>query len=99
MMYRSDMYFKTDPELSAIAMEFAQDQDQFLRVLADAWTLLMNADMFDGPHGLKCNNQDNNNNNNTTTQQPNNGSPTSLVASTSVLLFTIILLYLNIQNI
>ena len=83
------MYFKTDPELSAIAMEFAQDQDQFLRVLADAWTLLMNADMFDGPQGLKCNNQDNS----------INGSPSSLVASTSVLLFTIILLYLNIQNI
>ena len=88
MMYRSDMYFKTDPELSAIAMEFAQDQDQFLRVLAEAWTLLMNADMFDGPQGMKCNNQDN----------PINGSPASLVASTSVLLFTIILLYLNIQN-
>ena len=88
------MYFKTDPELSAIAMEFAQDQDQFLRVLADAWTLLMNADMFDGPQGMKCNNQDNTI---TTTTSPN-GSPTSLVASTSVLLFSITLLYLNIQN-
>ena len=89
MMYRSDMYFKTDPELSAIAMEFAQDEAHFLRVMAEAWTLLMNADMFDGPQGLKCNNQDN----------PNNGSQSSTVASTSVLLFSIILLCLNIQNI
>ena len=89
MMYRSDMYFKTDPELSAIAMEFAQDEAHFLRVMAEAWTLLMNADMFDGPQGLKCNNQDN----------PNNGSPSSMVASTSVFLFSIILLCLNIQNI
>ena len=89
MMYRTDMYFKTDPELSTIAMEFAQDQAYFLRVLAEAWTLLMNADMFDGPQGIKCNNQDNS----------INGSPSSTVASTSVLLLSIILLCLNIQNI
>ena len=87
MMYRADMYFKTDPELSAIAMEFAQDKTQFLRVLAEAWTLLMNADMFDGPQGIKCNNQ------------AMNGSPASMVASTSVFLFTIISLWMNIQNI
>ena len=57
MMYRSDMYFKTDPELSAIAMDFAQNQFLFHQELSSAWTILMNADMFDGPQGIKCNNQ------------------------------------------
>ena len=56
-MYRTDMYFKTDPELSAIAMEFAKDQLLFHKELASAWTVLMNADMFDGPRGIRCNNQ------------------------------------------
>ena len=54
LMYRTDLYFKTDPELFAIAMEFAEDQNLFLQELTNAWYLLMNADMFSGPTGNKC---------------------------------------------
>ena len=53
-MYRTDLYFKIDPELSAIAMEFAEDQNLFFQELSNAWYLLMNADMFSGPMGNKC---------------------------------------------
>lgn len=55
-MYRADMYFKTDPELAVIATEFAEDAALLLRTAAEAWTLLMNADMFAGPRGISCNN-------------------------------------------
>ena len=54
MMYRVDMYFKTDPELSAISAEFAQDNTLFLQELSEAWYMLMNADMFAGPTGSQC---------------------------------------------
>ena len=47
-MYRTDLYFKTDPELAAIAMDFAQDESLLLATVAEAWQLLMNADMFSG---------------------------------------------------
>ena len=48
LMYRTDLYFKTDPELAAIAMDFAQDESLLLATVAEAWQLLMNADMFSG---------------------------------------------------
>ena len=54
LMYRTDVYFKTNPQLSAIAMEFAEDQNLFFQELTNAWYLLMNADMFSGPTGNKC---------------------------------------------
>ena len=53
-MYKLDIFFKTDPELSVIAQEFALDEAMFLSEVIDAWSLLMNADMFDGPMGNRC---------------------------------------------
>ena len=53
-MYRLDIYFKTEPELAVITHEFAADEALFLSELGKAWSLLMNADMFDGPRGNLC---------------------------------------------
>ena len=53
-MYQVDIYFKTDPELSAIAMQFAENEQEFFSSLSEAWTLLMSADMFSGPDGNLC---------------------------------------------
>ena len=58
-MYSLDLHFKTDPELAVITEQFALSQDLFLSELAEAWTLLMNADMFDGPLGNRCHHSDN----------------------------------------
>jgi len=54
MMYKTDLYLKTDPELFAIAAEFAGDQNTFYKELSEAWPLLMNADMYSGPTGNLC---------------------------------------------
>ena len=54
LMYRLDIYFKTDPELAVITQQFAADEALFLSELGQAWELLMNADMFDGPRGNLC---------------------------------------------
>ena len=48
MMYKTDLYLKTDPELFAIAAEFAGDSNTFYKELSEAWPLLMNADMYSG---------------------------------------------------
>ena len=53
-MYKVDIYFKTDPELSAIAMHFAENESDFFSSLSEAWTLLMSADMYSGPDGNLC---------------------------------------------
>ena len=53
-MYRVDIYFKTDPELSAIAMHFAENESEFFSSLSEAWSLLMSADMYSGPDGNLC---------------------------------------------
>ena len=53
-MYRLDIYFKTEPELAVIAHQFAASEALFLSELGQAWSLLMNADMFDGPRGSLC---------------------------------------------
>lgn len=53
-MYKSDLFFKTDPELAAISQRFAEDNSLFLATVSEAWQLLINADMFDGPSGNKC---------------------------------------------
>ena len=55
MMYQVDLHFKTDPELLHVAEEFAADNKVFLEAVAEAWTTLVNADMFDGPTGNLCN--------------------------------------------
>ena len=47
-MYKTDLYLKTDPELFAIAAEFAGDSNTFYKELSEAWPLLMNADMYSG---------------------------------------------------
>ena len=54
MMYQVDLHFKTDPELLHVAEEFAADNKIFLEAVAEAWTTLVNADMFDGPTGNLC---------------------------------------------
>lgn len=53
-MYRVDLHFRTDPELLAVSEEFAADNKVFLEAVAEAWTTLVNADMFDGPTGNLC---------------------------------------------
>ena len=53
-MYKSDIYFKSDPELMAITYEFAADNKVFLEELSAAWSLLVTADMFDGPANNLC---------------------------------------------
>lgn len=54
-MLKTDMLFKWDAELLAIAQEFATDSDAFLQEFASGWTQLSNADRFDGPTGNICN--------------------------------------------
>ena len=53
-MYTVDIYFKIDPELSAITSEFAENEEKYLEELSSAWSLLMNADMFSGSQGNLC---------------------------------------------
>ena len=53
-MYKTDLYFKTDPELAAISFEFAGDNQLFLEELSKAWEILVNSDMFDGPNNNLC---------------------------------------------
>lgn len=45
-MLPSDLLLKYDPEMLAIAQEFASDEDVLKRQFASAWTKLMNADRF-----------------------------------------------------
>ena len=61
-MYKVDIYFKTDPELSAIAMQFAENEQEFFSSLSEAWSLLMSADMYSGPDGNLCADHDNHTN-------------------------------------
>jgi len=53
-MLKSDLLFRTDAELQAIAQEYASDNQIFLHDFAAAWVKLMNSDRFDGPAGNKC---------------------------------------------
>lgn len=55
-MTPSDMVIKQDPQLAAVAKEYAADNDLFIKEFASAWTKAMNADRFDGPVGNVCNN-------------------------------------------
>merc|ERR1712029_726264 len=41
-MYKSDIFFKSDPELMAITYEFAADNKLFLEEVSTAWSLLVN---------------------------------------------------------
>ena len=54
LMYKTDLFLKSDPELLAISQEFASDNTAFLEEFIKAWTILVNADMFDGPAGNLC---------------------------------------------
>lgn len=53
-MQPEDMVIKQDPELAAIARQYAQDNDLFVSDFSAAWTKLMNADRFNGPVGSVC---------------------------------------------
>lgn len=46
-----------DHEFFPHALNFAGDEDYFMKVFAQAWTKLMNADRFDGPNGNVCDNR------------------------------------------
>ena len=50
----ADIVIRNDPELRAIAQEYASDNRLFLQELAHAWTKVMNADRFDGPVKSVC---------------------------------------------
>eukprot|EP00951_Prasinocladus_malaysianus_P046836 scaffold647985_cov44-Prasinocladus_malaysianus.AAC.2 len=53
-MTHSDLAIRHDPILRAIAMEYAADNEAFLREFGRGWTRLMNADRFDGPAANLC---------------------------------------------
>ena len=53
-MYKADTFLKSDPELLAISQEFASNNSAFLEEFISAWTILVNADMFNGPSGNFC---------------------------------------------
>ena len=50
----TDMAIRWDPELRAVAQEYAADNALFLAEFARAWTKMMNADRFPGPSGSPC---------------------------------------------
>jgi len=54
LMLRTDLMFKFDPELQAIAQDFAADNEMFLSEVVAAWTKISNADRFKGPTGNVC---------------------------------------------
>lgn len=51
---RSDVLLLTDPELKAVAQEYAADNGLFVKEFAAAWVKMANADRFDGPTGNVC---------------------------------------------
>eukprot|EP00746_Dinoflagellata_sp_MGD_P148914 gnl/MRDRNA2_/MRDRNA2_81039_c0_seq1.p1 gnl/MRDRNA2_/MRDRNA2_81039_c0~~gnl/MRDRNA2_/MRDRNA2_81039_c0_seq1.p1 ORF type:complete len:709 (-),score=130.49 gnl/MRDRNA2_/MRDRNA2_81039_c0_seq1:194-2320(-) len=51
---KSDLFFKYDAELRAIAHEYAEDTVFFLREFSEAWTKIVNADRYVGPLGNSC---------------------------------------------
>merc|ERR1711904_526878 len=51
---KSDLFFRHDAELAAIAHEYAEDNFYFLREFSEAWTKIVNADRFMGPLGNSC---------------------------------------------
>ena len=83
LMYRLDIYFKTDPELAVIAQQFAADEALFLSELGQAWTLLMNADMFDGPQGNLCANPEPTTTTTTTTKSTTTTTTTTTTSTTT----------------
>merc|ERR1712080_167266 len=50
-MLKTDLMFKYNAELLAIAQDYASDNQLFLKHFAAAWTKLANIDRFDGPMG------------------------------------------------
>ena len=63
-----DMLVRADPELAAIAQEYAAEPTLFAADFVEGWTALMNADRFDGPTGNLCARK-------STTAAPSTGSP------------------------
>ena len=53
-MLHQDLLFKDDSTLSAIAKEFAANNQMFLDEFGKAWTKLSNIDRFDGPVNNIC---------------------------------------------
>mmetsp|Transcript_23092 Transcript_23092/g.56104 ORF Transcript_23092/g.56104 Transcript_23092/m.56104 type:complete len:700 (+) Transcript_23092:60-2159(+) len=53
-MLKTDLLLKYDAELQAIAFEFAESKDAFIKAFSSAWTAMMNADRFKGPTGSVC---------------------------------------------
>eukprot|EP00092_Neocalanus_flemingeri_P034517 GFUD01037532.1.p1 GENE.GFUD01037532.1~~GFUD01037532.1.p1 ORF type:complete len:735 (-),score=126.35 GFUD01037532.1:88-2292(-) len=53
-MFSTDLMFKDDPDLKAVAQNYIDDNDRFLDDFAAAWTKLSNSDRFDGPTGNIC---------------------------------------------
>lgn len=53
-MTSEDMVIRNDPELAAIAKQYAADFELFVQDFAAAWTKVMNADRFRGPTGNEC---------------------------------------------
>ena len=53
-MLKTDVMLKEEKEMNAIAKEYAEDNDKFLKDFVAAWTKLSNNDRFDGPTGNLC---------------------------------------------
>ena len=56
-MFKVDLEFKYDPELEAVAQEFAASNDLFLEQFRLSWEKLSIIDRFDGPYGNVCTNK------------------------------------------
>ncbi|CAM9497503.1 unnamed protein product [Ectocarpus sp. 8 AP-2014] len=50
----TDLALVWDPELKAQTVVYAEDNDEFLKEFASAWTAVMIADRYDGPTGNVC---------------------------------------------
>ena len=50
----TDMQLRWEPNLAAIAEEYASDEALFLQEFSDAWVKMMNIDRFNGPAGNLC---------------------------------------------
>jgi len=53
-MLPTDLMYKTNPELKAIAEDYAIDESKFMADLGMAWNKLATADRYDGPIGNLC---------------------------------------------
>jgi len=50
----TDLWLRWEPEMAAIAMDYASDEAKWKAAFSDAWVKMMNVDLFDGPGATLC---------------------------------------------